>query len=262
MECTTSIETGRTWRELKDGTDSRIVLPCPHCHAWVTPEREHLVGWQDARDVIEAREKAALVCPSCGAAWTEAGPRRRQRGGQAAAQGPVHPAGRNDHRPAPAHADARVPVHRRQQPAGVDAAGGRGRVVGAAAHRPGLAEKKLRQFYWTLPSEPETVTLSEFDVAALLARTTTSRAGRIPADATRSPSASTSASGCATGWLNAWRPGGTPHVADYGVLEVPSASMAEEVAILSALRKFRDEMCANGWPVARPAGGEAAGRCP
>jgi hypothetical protein len=28
-------------------------------------------------------------------------------------------------------------------------------------------------------------------------------------------------------------PGGTPHVADYGVLDVPSASMAEELAILS-----------------------------
>jgi hypothetical protein len=37
MECTTSIETGRTWRELKDGTDSRIVLPCPHCRRGSRP---------------------------------------------------------------------------------------------------------------------------------------------------------------------------------------------------------------------------------
>ncbi len=50
MECTVSTEQGRTWREYQDGTRSRIVLPCPHCSAWVAPEREHLIGWQDAAE--------------------------------------------------------------------------------------------------------------------------------------------------------------------------------------------------------------------
>ncbi|MCC7336838.1 MAG: phage terminase large subunit family protein [Pirellulaceae bacterium] len=44
MECTVSTETGRTWQEYTRGTCSHIVLPCPLCNAWVSPEREHLVG--------------------------------------------------------------------------------------------------------------------------------------------------------------------------------------------------------------------------
>ncbi len=46
----------------------------------------------------------------------------------------------------------------------------------------------------------------------------------------------------------AWQPDGTPHVVEYGRLEVPSQSMAEELAILTALRRFRDEVCKIGWP--------------
>lgn len=44
-ECTVSTEKGRTWQEYTHGSQSRIALPCPHCSAWVTPEREHFVGW-------------------------------------------------------------------------------------------------------------------------------------------------------------------------------------------------------------------------
>jgi hypothetical protein len=55
LECTVSTEQGRTWQEYQSGTKSRILLPCPHCHAWVTPEREHLSGWQSAANQSEAR---------------------------------------------------------------------------------------------------------------------------------------------------------------------------------------------------------------
>jgi hypothetical protein len=48
LECTASTEEGRTWREYQQGTASRIVLCCPHCGDWVSPEREHLVGWKEA----------------------------------------------------------------------------------------------------------------------------------------------------------------------------------------------------------------------
>jgi len=53
MECTVSTEEGRTWQEYTHGTKSRIVLPCPHCDAWVSPEREQLVGWQEAGSQAE-----------------------------------------------------------------------------------------------------------------------------------------------------------------------------------------------------------------
>ena len=71
LECTASIETGRIWQEWTGGTQSRIVRPCPHCGAWVTPEREHLVGWQEAVDEEQAAELAHFVCPECEAPWSE-----------------------------------------------------------------------------------------------------------------------------------------------------------------------------------------------
>jgi hypothetical protein len=71
LECTVSIEAGRIWQEITQGTDSRIALRCPFCRAYVTPEREHLLGWQDAPDVAAAKERARLVCPACGELWDD-----------------------------------------------------------------------------------------------------------------------------------------------------------------------------------------------
>lgn len=72
LECTASIEEGKIWVEYSDvGTRSRLVRPCRYCKAWVTPERQHLKGWQDAADEEEAREKSAWHCPECDHAWTQ-----------------------------------------------------------------------------------------------------------------------------------------------------------------------------------------------
>src|SRR4029453_4850912 len=71
MECTVSTERGRTWREYTNGTKARIVLPCPSCEAWVSPEREHLTGWQGGENAIAASRSASFACPACGECWDE-----------------------------------------------------------------------------------------------------------------------------------------------------------------------------------------------
>ena len=71
LECTVSTENGRTWREYRQGTKSRIVLPCPGCKGWVTPEREHLTGWQAASSRAEAKAAGAFSCPACGQVWSD-----------------------------------------------------------------------------------------------------------------------------------------------------------------------------------------------
>jgi len=70
LECTVSIETGRIWQEVTGGSDSKIVRPCPHCGRWVTPEREHFTGWEDAATELQAEEKGRFYCPECGTAWS------------------------------------------------------------------------------------------------------------------------------------------------------------------------------------------------
>lgn len=74
IEGTGTIAEHLPWR-LRGGDDdeetlisskSRIVAPCPHCEGWISPEREHLVGWKHAKTAVEAYERARFVCPACG----------------------------------------------------------------------------------------------------------------------------------------------------------------------------------------------------
>lgn len=71
MECTVSTPQGRTWREYQASTKSRIVLPCPKCGLWVSPERESLQGWRAATDIQGAIDGGHFACPECSEPWTE-----------------------------------------------------------------------------------------------------------------------------------------------------------------------------------------------
>lgn len=71
MECTVSVEEGRIWVEYTSGSMARIATPCPHCLEHVTLEREDLIGWQDAADELDARDKGSFACPLCGGLWSE-----------------------------------------------------------------------------------------------------------------------------------------------------------------------------------------------
>lgn len=72
VEGTLTVPTELPWNGRGEDDDevfvssrSRILSPCPHCGDWVSPGREHLVGWQDAKSEDEAANRAAWLCPSC-----------------------------------------------------------------------------------------------------------------------------------------------------------------------------------------------------
>lgn len=46
-------------------SQSKIVVPCPHCGEFILPGRDDLVGWQEARNELDAREKASWRCNKC-----------------------------------------------------------------------------------------------------------------------------------------------------------------------------------------------------
>lgn len=71
MECTVSLDEGRTWQEYINGTASRIMCQCKHCDAWVCPERDDLIGWEHAENKLEAGRNAMFACSECGGCWTE-----------------------------------------------------------------------------------------------------------------------------------------------------------------------------------------------
>lgn len=66
VEGTTTIEDELPWALKRISTDSRIAAPCPHCEAWITPERDDLVGWNAARTENEAAELGFWACTACG----------------------------------------------------------------------------------------------------------------------------------------------------------------------------------------------------
>lgn len=73
MECTVSLDEGRTWQEYINGTASRIMCECPHCGAWQCPGRDNLVGWHGAESKMEAGRLAKFACtePGCGECWSD-----------------------------------------------------------------------------------------------------------------------------------------------------------------------------------------------
>lgn len=246
-ECTVSLEAGRTWQEYTNGTKSRILIRCQHCNHYVTPEREHLVGWQDAEDILTAGDKTRTVCPDCGAMWDE-GDRIR------------------------ANHDAKI-VHRGQevtpdgaitgQPVRTNTLGFRWnahnnllvsqRVVGEGEWKANRstdednADRAQCQFVWAVPPKDAAVNLTEFDAAAITRRTTTDMKGRVPSWAQRITVGIDLGKWLCHWTATAWGENATPHVIEYGRIEVPSSQMAVETAILTALRDFRDSVIATGW---------------
>lgn len=249
LECTVSTEQGRTWREYIGGTQSRLTLPCPECGAWVEPDREHLVGWEDAEDVVAAREGGRFSCPACGVLWEHA--QRRE-------------------------ALARLRVLHRGQEIDTDT----DEVVGEeprtdtlgfrwhAAHNAFVdggdvaadewraqrntdreaAEREMCQYVWARPHIPDVEDISHVDASAVSRRSVEQIRGLIPEDTTHLTAALDIGQYLCHWVLLAFRQCGQVHVVEYGRLEVPSAEIAVERALIVAMRAWRD-IITEGWPV-------------
>lgn len=182
LECTVSIEAGRIWQEITRGTDSKIMRPCLHCRVFVCPERENLVGWETAESEEDAAAKAFWSCPACGEAWSEA-----ERF---------------------AAVEKAVLVHRGQEvttegevigdPPATQTLGFRWSAIDNPFVTAGdlgaeewtakrsrdqeNAEKKMRQFVWTVPYEPPDVDLTPLDPAEIIERKSGMKKGLFPED--------------------------------------------------------------------------------
>lgn len=247
MECTVSTDSGRTWQEYSQGTASQILLPCSHCRQYVAPEREHLQGWLEAASQADAREVGAFYCPQCGEAWSEADRRQANERAQLVHRGQRLNAGgeRMGDPPRTNTLGFRWSgVHNLFQTAGDLAAG---EWDASHAHDEDNAERAQRQFVWCIPVESPRSSILSFEHRELASRILPLRRGILPAD-TQQLSAAMDLGKYLTHWvLIAWREGATPHVVDYGRIEVPSQELGVEQALMVALRQFREQVLA-GWP--------------
>jgi phage terminase large subunit GpA-like protein len=182
LECTVSIERGRIWQEIKQGSDSKIMRPCPHCGVYVCPEREHLIGWETAESEEQAAAETHFFCPACGELWTES-----QRLSAAKRAKLVH-------RGQEITNDGVItgPIPQTQtlgfRWSAIDnpfiTAGDLGAEEWKAKRSkdPENAEKKMRQFIWAIPYEPPDVELTPLDAEQIASRKSTFAEGVIPPD--------------------------------------------------------------------------------
>lgn len=239
LECTVSIEAGRIWQEVKRGSDSRIARPCPHCGVYVTPEREHLVGWQSAESEEAAAAAASWACPSCGEFWTEA-----QRHEAAAASVLVH---RGQQVDAAGLVTGEVPQTQTlgfrwsaiDNPFVTAADLGAEEWTAARSKDRENAEKKMRQFVWSVPYEPPDIDLTPLDPDEIAARRTGFKRGIVPDDCLGI------GIGVDTGkrklhWdAKALRADGSMAVIEYGTQTVEADRLGVLRGLLEAFRKLR-----------------------
>jgi phage terminase large subunit GpA-like protein len=252
LECTASIEKGRIWQEITQGTDSRIFRPCPRCGQYVSPEREHLVGWQEAESELEAADKASWTCPACQSQWTEG--ERRDAAAQAVL---VHsgqrvlPSGDVIGEPPPTKTLG-FRWSAIDNPFTTAADLGAEEWRAARAHDRESAEKKMRQFVWCLPWIPPEVELTPLTAEDVAGRTGGLRRGIVPEDCLGI------AVGIDTGkrqlhWhAVAVRQNGSAHVIEYGLQPTEADSVGTTRGLMDALLRLHAYFC-GGWS-------DAAGR--
>jgi phage terminase large subunit GpA-like protein len=247
LECTTSIARGRIWQELKGGTDSRIARPCPKCGEYVTPEREHLIGWSECESEEEAAAKSLWSCPECGEAWSDAD---RVAGWKNAilvhAGQEVTPDG------------AVVGTPRQTQTLGfrwsaVDnpfiTAGDLGAEEWRANRSADVenAEKKMRQFVFTLPYDPPEIDLTPLDQVEVRNRKGDYPRGMVPSCLGVCVAIDTGKA--RLHWVaQAVTTEGDMFVIDYGFVPTDADRLGVFKGLLEAFRKLRRHL-EQGWQV-------------
>jgi len=238
------------WTEYQSGTASRIACQCPHCDDWVTPEREHLLGWQAADSEIAARETAHFACPSCGDPLSEADRVKMNRGAKLLHRG--QSIGMNGEilgeAPQTFTLGFRWNAFNNLFWSAAEIAAKEWKAK-HATHGEESLEKELSQFYWVAPYQSPDFDATPLDANQIRRRFGDRRhtEGIVPDDTKPLGLAIDLGKRFCTWTLMANRPGCRRHIVDYGTFEVPSKNMDVKRALLIALRGFRDDVILEGW---------------
>jgi len=239
LECTVSTKDGRIWQEYSQGTESKIVAPCPHCGRWITPERKDMLGWDGAVSEFEAEERGQFFCPLDGCA-----------------------AGLSEQQRVEANRAARL-IHRGQ------VVGADGEVAGEMPQTRTLgfrwsafnnlfissgelaaeewkssreadeenANRERNQFVWCVPADAAEQSVTELHPRDIIQRQGEFERGVLPTGC-QAVTAFIDVGKHLLHWTaKGWSPEPFGYTVDYGVEDVYSREMGEEVAILSAIRK-------------------------
>jgi len=224
VEGTVTTDEELPWTAFEHSTQSRIVSPCPHCQEWISPEREHLVGWSDAESELAAAEQAWWACPNCGEEITS-----EERREAVAASRLLHVGQRVDAKgrvvgelPRTERLFFRWSMFHNLLLDASDVAPDEWKAARLEAETDAkfAAEKKLSQFVWAVPYTPPELHVDLLEAAEVTAQAAGLPRGELPPDTAYL----TIGADCGMYWLHyvviAWRANRQGHVVEYDALPV------------------------------------------
>ena len=235
LECTVSIERGRIWQEITNGSDSKLLRPCPYCGVYVAPEREHLVGWEECESSEEASEAAHFICPSCAAPWSETDREESAKRIVIAHKGQTVNLEGEVIGPRPKTQTFGFRWSAIDNPFIKAGDLGAEEWLASKSRDPENSEKKMRQFYWAIPYEPPEIDMTPLVAEEIEQRSSELKKGIVPDDA------ETVAVGIDTGkrmlhWTAiAINAAGGGRVIEYGKQPVASDKLGVKNALVEAL---------------------------
>lgn len=263
VEGTVTVAEQLPWRLRGEDDDallssrSRILAPCPHCEAWISPEREHLIGWQDATSEQQVVDNARFVCPVCAGVIDD-----RQRAVCAQDYRIVHWG--QEITPAGEVIGPRPPTftlwfrwsawHNLL----LDAADTAVKEWEAAQIEDGTidrenAERDLCQKNWAIPYRPKLDENEPLNPKLIRKRTATApgwQRGIIPADTKALAMGLDIGEWTSWWWLLAFTNSGELHTPAYGAFDVKRSKEEDAVSrLLHALQQFNETVVLPGFPI-------------
>jgi len=246
LECTVTTEDGRIWQEKEGGSRGRILIRCQRCREFVCPDREHLVGWREARTEMEAKRSSHFICPSCKEPWTEEDRKLANldavllHGDQTVTKGGKVSGALPETDTCGFHWTATNNLFR--------SAGdlGRGEWLAQRREDDEEAEKEQCQYVWSRPWKPPITDVTPLDSSKLTKRVRSLPRGVIPSNHINVALAVDIGKHLCYWGGCAFSPNFDGHIFDYGCVDVHSKEMAVEQALPIALRELWD-MAQAGW---------------
>ena len=250
-ECTVTTEENYIWDTYKNkSSESVIVSQCPHCLAWIRPEREHFIGWQEAKSQIEAGRLARWLCSSCGVLLDEDHRQAMVSGSKLIHKGQTIDAEGVISGPIP---DTRTLGFRwnawDNRLSWTTAFLGETEYDASKAEDSESAGITMDQFHWAKPRKSSESASIKLD-SALVRRKKVEKLtrGLVPADTVLLVLGSDVGKRLCYWTLMAQRSSGSLHVVDYGCEITPDDKLPPERSIPLMLAAVRDK-AEDGWPI-------------
>lgn len=246
LESTVTIEEGRIWQEYTQGTAGEVVQRCQSCLEYVAPDRDNLIGWQDAKTESEAELKSRWACPACGILFDDSTRMMQLR------------TARLRHKGQTVHSDGTVTgdiVQSKTMGFRYSAASNTfvtAGIVGADEWKgqrevdQDNAEKELLQWTWALPAKPSRQDIEPLDYRAVMNRQSQWPRGTMPSDVLTIAAGVDCREKQLDWFVTVKRANGQPLCIDYGFEPVLREASDLKTALKQAVR-YLQEKFDKGW---------------